>query len=72
MILITDEKRELGIQSLHDVCTATIIFMLKLDAPVDQDTLDEEVQADEKLNRLLFLLLGVKSLSERIDLEDLT
>lgn len=71
MVLIPDQKRKLLTKALHDVTTVASFIFLKLEGPVDEHTLDEEVEADQELDSLLALLNRVKPLSEWINPQDL-
>lgn len=73
MVLVSYQKRELGLETFHYVGTsAARVFFFQFDTPVDKHTFYQKVQADQELDCLLFLLQRVQSLCERIHLENLT
>ena len=70
MVLITNQKWELGVHSLHDISASHGTRLLEFDLPVNEDPLHQEVKADEELDGLLSFLDLVKALSQVVHLED--
>ena len=65
MILVSYEQRELDVEALHHLVLFLVFFvLLELDLPVGENTLDEEVKTNEKVDRLVIGFYLVKALGE--------
>ena len=65
MILVSYEQRKLHIEALHHLILFLVFFvLLELNLPVRENTLDEEVKTNEKVDRLVIGFYLVKALGE--------
>jgi hypothetical protein len=65
MILVSYEQRELDVEPLHHLVLLLVFFvLLELDLPMRENTLDEEVKANEEVYSLIISFYLVKALGE--------
>ena len=69
MVLVADEQRELDVETLQEGSASRVFRRTKLNLPVSEHSLDEQVKAEQEVYNLIIILFRVQGVSELVDLQ---